>query len=211
MRGMSDDSLYQEIPNKIDEDLLEQRVQALRDGDKDQIKPIIVSLMRWTIGIARRYHSPNHGEVVSKALLELTKGVTSAQNKLTDNNIKKYLSLRISRRLQDFVADDKVFKIPSTSSTIRKRKKAGKTIRMPKEEWMPLNGCAPREYPTLEFKEALSLLPKNNREKEFIELRLQGLDTEDISQQWQLSLSLVNKLKYNLHKRFIKALGKEKD
>jgi DNA-directed RNA polymerase specialized sigma24 family protein len=204
---MLPDSFFKDTPSQIDDALLEQRVQALRDGDSEQIQPICVMLIRWTLGIAKRYRSINQNEVSSKALLELVKEVTRAQEKLTDNNIRGYLSFRIGRRLRDFIKEDKVVKIRTT--TLRKLERQGKEVILPVQNYDPHNlyGTENKpEYPRLEFREALSLLPKSKREEEFIQLRLEGLNTKEIGAKWDRSPTAVNNMKRDMCKRMLKML-----
>lgn len=101
-----------ELPQRIDEKVLEQMVQALREGDSDQIQPIINGHIRLAVSLAARYAKREPESMVSAALFGLCQAVNWAPERLHDNNITPYIISTIRRYLYDNIKAFEVVHYP---------------------------------------------------------------------------------------------------
>jgi DNA-directed RNA polymerase specialized sigma24 family protein len=99
-RYLHQDPDYASLPDRIDEDLLLTRVQALRSGDLSVVQDIVTSLMRIVMSAVRDMKS-NNDELIGIALLTLQESVLNAVTALTDDNIIPYVLSVVRQRLKD--------------------------------------------------------------------------------------------------------------
>jgi hypothetical protein len=192
------DPIYKELPNEIDQELLERRVISLRLGDTTQINPISVQLMRLVMSLVANFAHPKRTpDLIGVALLTLVESVRSAATKLEDNNIIPWVSAHVNRRLSDYIKDDHLVRIPGR--TLRHSKRVIELYAHQVDN--QLMQSKP-DRPSLECMEILNMIVKSDIEKLYIELKSQGNILQLIADTAGVSIASIHKLKMDLRERF---------
>ena len=194
---------YLNIPERIDEEELDRRVSALRLGDMSQVNRISVMLMRLALSLVANFAHPRRTpDLIGVAMLTLVESVRSASTRLNDNNIVAFVSTHINHRLKDAIAKDHVVCIPPR--TLRSFRQQGITAFVPlSTSYLHLEGVARREEASLEFRDMIEKMVKDDRERLLVDMRIQRHAIEVIAEQMGVSVSLIHKLKSDMRKRFI--------
>ncbi len=193
---------YLSLPDRIDEESLERRVIALRLGDMSQAQPITIQLMRLVMSLVANFAHPRRTpDLIGVALLTLVESVNDAPEKLVDNNIIPYVSANINWRLKDFIDNDHVFRVPS--STLRALKRKGVEVQLHLRSGLSYDAIARPEAPSLELREMLQKIVHNDREKMVLQMRSEGHVLETIAESLGVSVSLIHKMKSELRERFM--------
>jgi len=208
------DPTYSSLPDRIDEELLEQRVIALRQGDMTKVNEISVQLMRFVMSlVANRAHKRRTPDLIGVALLTLVETVKQAATSLEDNNILPYVSFTITRRLRDYITGDQTVRIPPR--TLRFKFKKGEVLKLPSAVYSsadaPSNdeenaffkpAIARPEEPSIECLEMLKKIVHNDREQLIIEMRAQRYELKEIAEKIGIGKSRVAQIKDELKVRF---------
>jgi len=213
---------YHETP-LIDEDLLEQRVQMLRDGDKSQIEPITLSLLRFVASLVKPFnHRRRTDDLIGVALLTLAECLDDASNRMHDNNIRAYITTSICHRLKDYIKNDHTARIKSR--TLRYLAAKGEEVILPHnvgeasdapfvrahgDHTYYISAVARPEYPSLEFTEIIEKLAENVEELRFIQLRIENKTMEETAAALGFRKSYVYNLRRVLEARFDELNGEE--
>lgn len=124
---------YANSPRILDEKVLNDLVQRLRDGDLSVKTEIINGHMRLAMSIVAEFATPHRADdLVGEALLGLTQAVvwsgphadpgnpdTILPSRLHDNNITPYIATTIRRYIRDFISTDRAVFMPGR--TFRKK------------------------------------------------------------------------------------------
>jgi hypothetical protein len=135
-------------------------------------------------------------------------------SRLHDNNIEPYVKSTVRSWIRRAIAEDHVVGMPGR--TVRKRIADGEEVpgshvfsidEMQEEVFRPGSYTIPlakREYPLLEFEEALNLAILTDRERRVIDLRRDGHTYASIADQLGLSISLIGRIVAPVEERFLK-------
>lgn len=202
------DADYQSIPDRIDEADMERRVVALRLGDRSQVNEICIRLMRLTMSLVANYAQPRRTpDLIGVALLTLVETVNIAVDRLEDNNIIPFVSTHITHRLRDAIAKDHVVCVPAR--TLRSLKQKGIDAFVPLTgAYTGFEGIAQSESPSLECRELLDKIVRNDRDRVFLQMRGECHGLAAIADSIGVSVGLVHKWKAELRTRY-DALNKE--
>jgi hypothetical protein len=193
------DTIYKELPNEIDEELLERRVISLRLGDMSQVNPISIQLMRLVMSLVANFAHPKRTpDLIGVALLTLVESVRSAATKLEDNNIIPWVSAHVNRRLKDYIQNDHIIRIPAR--TLRASKTGDVVLYKNQKDSNSVQSRPDR--PSIECIEILNRVVKSDLEKLYVEMRSQGSILQTIADAAGVSIGSIHKLKMELRERF---------
>lgn len=204
---------YTSLPNRVDEELLDKRVTALRAGDMSQVQPICVSMLRFVMGLVTNFaHERRIDDLVGTALLALVESVTDAPNKLHDNNLMPYLTTSICFRLKDFIQGDHQIRMPGR--TLRAFQAQGIEVKLAKNEADSSDAAfncseayhrpavARPEVPSLDFIEQIQNVIKSDIERDFVNIRAQNHTLIETAAMMNVSVGYVHGIKKRLARRF---------
>lgn len=135
-------------------------------------------------------------------------------SRLHDNNIEPYIKSTVRSWIRKAIAEDRVMGMPGR--TYRKKVADGEEISGisvysidEMQDEVSRHGIytiplAKREYPTMEFEEALSLAILNDRERRVIDLRREGHTYASIADQLGLTVSTIGRIVAPVEERFLK-------
>jgi len=190
-----------DFPEKIDEDLLQKRVQLLRAGDMSVVQPIAISLIRITMSIVRDAKS-NDDELIGIAFITLIESIIKAATNLNDDNIVPYVANCIKMKIND--AKNKNQLVPSRiiRKLIKDKKAIPKKIEFTEDEnscehnvfntyshWKPIDTVKDRTNlvsnayikEILECKDIVDAVARSKRQRKIIELKMEGMTLKEIS------------------------------
>lgn len=208
---------YSSLPPRIDEELLDQRVTALRSGDKTVVKEIVTSLLRIVMSVVNEAHS-NDDETIGVALLTLQESVLDAETALHDNNIVPYVLKTVRMRLKDL-------KLESGSSySVSARRLREKLARG--ENLLRRNAISEADYPqdiqplnstrvkaknlidpnsgqkVFELRDSLERMVRSHRQKAVIDLKLEEYTYKEISERLDISEATAMREIHDLRERY---------
>ena len=218
---------YVSLPDVIDEELLDQRVTRLRNGDMTVVKDIVLSLMRVVMGVVRDFHC-NDDEVIGEALLTLQESVIQAATALHDNNIKPYVLKTVRMRLKDIQSEGWTTYMIS-ARRLRERLSKGQTIpqrhQISEEDFHAdeltydrenhmqhisttrlrrRNLIDPRkDLQEFELREGLEQMVRSHRQKAVVNLKLQEYTLKEIAAELKISEATAMRELHDLRERFL--------
>ncbi len=228
---------FQDLPPRLEADILEQLVIKLRKGDKSTINPIIEGHMRLGVSIAGRYgykYPTKIDDLIGVMQLALTYSTRIAKYKLTNNVITPYLVSRIHSALLRFIEDDHIVKVPGRTVRYYFEKGDVRLETLPMQTKMCENSgegnhedimdngnnssfnndgyiYVPQifneELKIVDLNEVIDKVTRGYIEKRVIELRAKGYSYEDISPQVGCSVSKISIIVRTVEEKFNEIYG----
>jgi DNA-binding NarL/FixJ family response regulator len=217
---------YAALPSLIDEELLDERVTALRSGDQSVVNDIVTSMLRLVMGVVRDNYS-NDDELIGVALLTLQESVIDASTALHDNNIIPYVLKKVRMRLKDTILE---IKTSYSISARRIREKNAKGEKLPQRNTISEQDfhSSASTYDALnhnqhfsstrlrsknlidpqsgqevfELRDSLEKMVRSHRQQTVIDLKLQEYTYKEISEKLAISEATAMREIHDLRERY---------
>lgn len=204
MSYLSKTLVYRELPTKPDEEELLNAVRLLRAGnaDKKLRDYIIMSHLRVAMSIvnqaSQRAFKGAEDDLIGEAMLLLSRRLNEAPEKLFDDNITPYLLDSFMHNLLDAVGYNRAVRIPR--STVREQLRSGGNIDLPNSQ--SLETIPELEVPALEFQDDFKRLVRNPKEKDMIDLLIEGYTAVEVAEKLGLSPTRISQMRRALESRW---------
>lgn len=211
---------YNEMPEKIEEEILSGLVQQLLAGDLSVSHTIINGHMRLGMAIVSDFANPRQSDdLVGEALLCLVGTVEACgrePSRLHDTNITPYLAVHMRGALKKFIAEDRVFHMKKRTFHHKlakgeiniddfAKKSVVHNIEDISGDILPMffnTPVARRENVAPEFTEILQLAIHTEGERRVITLRAQGYNHTEIAPIMNLSIRRIGQINAEVEARF---------
>jgi RNA polymerase sigma factor (sigma-70 family) len=200
-----------ELPKQIEGSRLIELVQELKAGDKS-IAPVIVEghirLAMWLVACYANRYPHKTDDLVSAACLGVAQAVEWAPDRLLDDNITPYIFATAERHIKDFLEQDRIVKIPR--SAYREMRIKGDFIptiieadgiKFDDDNPIDIYDILVETIPACEdnydfiFVELINSMGLSPKEKQIIEMTIQGYIEEEIGAAIGCSHQRVNQHK----------------
>jgi hypothetical protein len=200
--------MSQKLPSQLEEAELQRLTAKLRAGEataKD-VEQLAFGHIRLAFYYASQYAAKqnNMADVFeSDALFGLAMALTRAPEKLTHDDLTRYIVTWMRKYLFKTLTEDRVVRIPYT--TLKDREKKGLSTHIPKV--VKVNGIPSKNANSLyELKDVIQSCIRDAFEQEVIALRELGFTDAEIAAKLQCSRSSVTTAKGDVYKRFLDAM-----
>ena len=181
---------------------LESLVQDYRNGDRSVRDIIIKELMPIAEGYGKilsssfGYRGFKAQELISEAYCILVDLVDEADQKLQDNNITGYIKFYLPKRLRDFMWDDCVVVVPSST---HKLQNVGRAKIEPIFEQYKTDAS---ESKVRDLLEDIDRIIQNEDERKFIAYRMAGYQNTEIAQMMGTYPVNISRMRTELERRY---------
>lgn len=197
------ETLFNNLPTGLPNDALKRIVDDFRIGDMKFKDVFIRAHIRLVTSVALAYgfQYNRNDELIGIATLELCKYPQRiAAGKLIDDNVISYLLSRIHTVCRDYVRNDSVLRVPSSSIVHRGKKKLDRWSLPEYDDPEEVLYSTPSE--DNDFMLDLMSCIVTERERLIITLTLAGFSDKEIAAKFECSLETIEKIKTSIFKAY---------